>query len=162
MNTVRRQFLHLADAATALFAAPYVVRAQGQAPKIGLNPHYGTPGNPADRTRVPGGSSSGAAVAVTDGMCEIAIGTDTGGSTRIPAEFCGVVGYKPTNRPNAFPLSYTLDSVGPIARSVAACAAADAVMAGDDAWPLGPAPLPAPAQPPAINGPLSQPALRGI
>ena len=107
MNMVRRQFLHLADAATALFAAPYVVRAQEQAPKIGLNPHYGTPGNPADRTRVPGGSSSGAAVAVADGMCEIAIGTDTGGSTRIPAAFCGVVGYKPTNRPNAFPLSYT-------------------------------------------------------
>ena len=112
---------------------------------IGLNPHYGTPGNPADRTRVPGGSSSGAAVAVADGMCEIAIGTDTGGSTRIPAAFCGVVGYKPTKSrvptEGAFPLSYTLDSVGPIAKSVAACAAADAVMAGDDAWPLGPAPL---------------------
>jgi aspartyl-tRNA(Asn)/glutamyl-tRNA(Gln) amidotransferase subunit A len=112
---------------------------------IGLNPHYGTPGNPADRTRVPGGSSSGAAVAVADGMCEIAIGTDTGGSTRIPAAFCGVVGYKPTKSrvptEGAFPLSYTLDSVGPIARSVAACAAADAVMAGDDPWTLEPAPL---------------------
>ena len=112
---------------------------------IGLNPHYGTPGNPADRTRVPGGSSSGAAVAVADGMCEIAIGTDTGGSTRIPAAFCGVVGYKPTKSrvptEGAFPLSYTLDSVGPIAKSVAACAAADAVMAGDDPWTLEPAPL---------------------
>src|SRR5207237_2073720 len=63
---------------------------------IGANPHYGTPGNPADRSRVPGGSSSGAAVAVADGMCEIAIGTDTGGSTRIPAALCGVVGYKPS------------------------------------------------------------------
>jgi aspartyl-tRNA(Asn)/glutamyl-tRNA(Gln) amidotransferase subunit A len=52
---------------------------------IGVNPHYGTPGNSADRTRIPGGSSSGAAVAVADSMCEIAIGTDTGGSTRIPA-----------------------------------------------------------------------------
>jgi len=112
---------------------------------IGLNPHYGTPGNPADRTRVPGGSSSGAAVAIADGMCEIAIGTDTGGSTRIPAAFCGVVGYKPTKSrvptEGAFPLSYTLDSVGPIAKSVAACAAADAVMAGDDPWTLEPAPL---------------------
>jgi aspartyl-tRNA(Asn)/glutamyl-tRNA(Gln) amidotransferase subunit A len=112
---------------------------------IGLNPHYGTPGNPADPMRVPGGSSSGAAVAVADGMCEIAIGTDTGGSTRIPAAFCGVVGYKPTKSrvptEGAFPLSYTLDSVGPIAKSVAACAAADAVMAGDDPWTLEPAPL---------------------
>ena len=112
---------------------------------IGLNPHYGTPGNPADRTRVPGGSSSGAAVAVADGMCEIAIGTDTGGSTRIPAAFCGVVGYKPTKSrvptEGAFPLSYTLDSVGPIAKSVAGCAAADAIMAGDDPWTLEPAPL---------------------
>src|SRR5215831_16479619 len=112
---------------------------------IGLNPHYGTPGNPADRTRVPGGSSSGAAVAVADGMCEIAIGTDTGGSTRIPAAFCGVVGYKPTKSrvptEGAFPLSNTLDSVGPIAKSVAACAAADAIMAGDDPWTLEPAPL---------------------
>src|SRR5215831_18580352 len=265
MQMVRRQFLHLAGAATALFASPYLVRAQGQAPKIGappprsargrleealariadqkgegartcltvyaqaarsaadaadarardgitlgpldgaiisikdlfdvageptragskvlvdappasidapvvrrlraggavivaktnmvefafsgigLNPHYGTPGNPADRTRVPGGSSSGAAVAVADGMCEIGIGTDTGGSTRIPAAFCGVVGYKPTKSrvptEGAFPLSYTLDSVGPIAKSVAACAAADAVMAGDDPWTLKPTPL---------------------
>src|ERR1700716_2943502 len=61
---------------------------------LGLNPHYGTPGNPADRARVPGGSSSGAAVAVVDGMCEIAIGTDTAGSTRVPAALCGIVGYK--------------------------------------------------------------------
>jgi aspartyl-tRNA(Asn)/glutamyl-tRNA(Gln) amidotransferase subunit A len=112
---------------------------------IGTNPHYGTPGNPADRSRVPGGSSSGAAVAVADGMCEIGIGTDTGGSTRIPAAFCGVVGYKPTKArvptEGAFPLSFTLDSVGPIARSVAACAAADAVMAGDDRWNVEQVPL---------------------
>jgi Asp-tRNA(Asn)/Glu-tRNA(Gln) amidotransferase A subunit family amidase len=56
---------------------------------VGMNPHYGTPGNPADRARVPGGSSSGAAVAAADHMCEIAIGTDTGGSTRIPGALCG-------------------------------------------------------------------------
>ncbi len=63
---------------------------------VGMNPHYGTPGNPADRERVPGGSSSGAAVAAADGMCEIAIGTDTGGSTRIPGALCGIVGFKPS------------------------------------------------------------------
>ena len=110
---------------------------------IGLNPHYGTPGNPADRERIPGGSSSGAAVAVADAMCEIAIGTDTGGSTRIPAALCGVVGFKPSQwrvpREGAFPLSFTLDSVGPLARTVADCADADAVMAGDDPEPLEPA-----------------------
>src|SRR3981189_1667447 len=91
---------------------------------IGLNPHYGTPGNPADRARVPGGSTSGGAVAVANGMCEIAIGTDTGGSTRIPAAFCGLVGFKASKKrvptDGAFPLSFTLDSVGPIAGSVAA------------------------------------------
>jgi aspartyl-tRNA(Asn)/glutamyl-tRNA(Gln) amidotransferase subunit A len=107
---------------------------------IGANPHFGTPGNPADRARVPGGSSSGAAVAVGDGMCEIGIGSDTGGSTRIPAAFCGVVGFKPTvkrvSREGAFPLSFTLDSIGPIARSVADCANADAVMAGETPSPL--------------------------
>ena len=112
---------------------------------IGANPHYGTPGNPADRTRAPGGSSSGGAVAVADGMCEIAIGSDTGGSTRVPAALCGIVGYKPTKSrvptEGAFPLSYTLDSIGPMARSVAACAAADAVMAGDDPWTVEPVPL---------------------
>ncbi|MEA2931024.1 MAG: aspartyl-tRNA(Asn)/glutamyl-tRNA(Gln) amidotransferase subunit [Hyphomicrobiales bacterium] len=112
---------------------------------VGMNPHYGTPGNPADRARVPGGSSSGAAVAAADGMCEIAIGSDTGGSTRIPAALCGVVGYKPTksriSTEGAFPLSYTLDSIGPVARSVAECAMADAVMAGEEFAPLEAAPL---------------------
>src|SRR5258708_7405125 len=63
---------------------------------VGMNPHFGTPGNPADRARVPGGSSSGAAVAAADHMCEVAIGTDTGGSTRIPAALCGIVGFKPS------------------------------------------------------------------
>src|SRR5512138_3080733 len=56
---------------------------------IGMNPHYGTPGNPFDRARIPGGSTSGGAVAVADGMSEITIGSDTGGSTRIPAAFGG-------------------------------------------------------------------------
>jgi aspartyl-tRNA(Asn)/glutamyl-tRNA(Gln) amidotransferase subunit A len=111
----------------------------------GQNPHYGTPANPADRTRVPGGSSAGAAVAVADGMCEIAIGSDTGGSTRIPAALCGLVGYKPSKyrvpTDGAFPLSYTLDSIGPLAKSVTDCAAADTVMAGDDPWRVEEAPL---------------------
>jgi aspartyl-tRNA(Asn)/glutamyl-tRNA(Gln) amidotransferase subunit A len=112
---------------------------------IGANPHFGTPGNPADRARVPGGSSSGAGVAVADAMCEIAIGTDTGGSVRIPAALCGVTGFKPSRQrvptEGAFPLSFTLDSIGPLARSLAECAAADAVMAGEAPWRLDPAPL---------------------
>jgi aspartyl-tRNA(Asn)/glutamyl-tRNA(Gln) amidotransferase subunit A len=109
---------------------------------VGANPHYGTPGNPADRASVPGGSSCGAAVAVADGMCEISIGTDTGGSTRIPAALCGLVGFKPSKyripTDGAFPLSQTLDSVGPIARSVEDCAKADAVLAGEEPWSLQP------------------------
>jgi aspartyl-tRNA(Asn)/glutamyl-tRNA(Gln) amidotransferase subunit A len=107
---------------------------------VGVNPHYGTPGNPADRARVPGGSSSGAAVAAADGMCEIAIGTDTGGSTRIPAALCGITGFKPSKQriptDGAFPLSYTLDSIGPLAKTVAQCAAADAVMADEAPWTI--------------------------
>ena len=112
---------------------------------IGINPHYGTPGNPADRARVPGGSSSGAAVTVGDGMCDIAIGTDTGGSVRIPAALCGVTGFKPSRQrvptAGAFPLSGSLDSIGPLARNIADCANADAVMAGEAPWTLEPAPL---------------------
>lgn len=102
---------------------------------VGINPHYGTPGNPFDRQRIPGGSSSGAPVSVADGLAVVAIGTDTGGSVRIPAAFCGTVGFKPTQyrvpRDGATPLSTTLDSIGPLANSVACCAVADAVMAGE-------------------------------
>lgn len=104
---------------------------------IGINPHHGTPLSPWDRAegRVPGGSSSGAAVSVADGMAVVALGTDTGGSCRIPAAFCGIVGYKPTARrvprDGALPLSTTLDSIGPLAPSVACCAAVDAILAGD-------------------------------
>jgi aspartyl-tRNA(Asn)/glutamyl-tRNA(Gln) amidotransferase subunit A len=109
---------------------------------IGANPHFGTPGNPRDRSRVPGGSSAGAPISVADGMCDIAIGTDTGGSVRIPASLCGLVGFKPSRQrvptDGAFPLSTTLDSIGPIGKSVADCAAADAVMAGEDILPLEP------------------------
>jgi len=109
---------------------------------IGANPHFGTPGNPRDRRRAPGGSSAGAPVAVADGMCDIAIGSDTGGSVRVPAALCGLVGFKPSRQrvptEGAFPLSKTLDSIGPIARSVADCAKADAIMAGEDFVPLQP------------------------
>src|SRR5579864_6340073 len=112
---------------------------------VGINPHFGTPGNPYDRRLIPGGSSSGAAVSVGDGAAIVAIGSDTGGSVRIPAALCGIVGFKPTKRriptDGAFPLSYTLDSIGPLAPSVAACAIADAVMAGEA--PSAPAPWPA-------------------
>jgi len=104
---------------------------------VGLNPHYGTPKNPYDRAsgRVPGGSSSGAAVAQADGMAVMSLGSDTRGSIRGPAALCGVTGWKPTARrvprEGAFPLSFTLDSVGPLANSVACCAAYDAVLAGE-------------------------------
>ena len=112
---------------------------------IGANPHFGTPGNPRDRARVPGGSSSGAAVTVGDGMAEIAIGSDTGGSVRIPAALCGIVGFKPSRQrvptTGAFPLSTTLDSIGPLANSVADCAKADAVMAGQEFAPIEAMPL---------------------
>ncbi len=149
----------LADAPPALADAPVVTRLRQAGAVIvaktgmsefaftgvGANPHYGTPGNPADRTRVPGGSSCGAAVAVAERMCEIAIGTDTGGSTRIPAALCGLVGFKPTKSrvptEGAYPLSPTLDSVGPLAPTVADCAAADAVLAGESPWTIESMPL---------------------
>ncbi|MBV8406982.1 MAG: amidase [Alphaproteobacteria bacterium] len=102
---------------------------------VGYNPHYGTPRNPADRTRVPGGSSSGAAVSVADGMAVAALGTDTGGSVRIPAAVCGLVGFKPTARrvpiDGVVPLSTSMDSIGPLAHSVECCAIVDAVFAGE-------------------------------
>ncbi len=108
----------------------------------GINPHYGTPKSPWDRAtgRIPGGSSSGAGVAQADGMCVMALGTDTRGSIRIPAAFNGVTGFKPTARrvprEGAFPLSYTLDSIGPLANSVACCAAYDAILAAEAPEPL--------------------------
>jgi len=104
---------------------------------LGLNPHYGTPRNPYDREvgRIPGGSSSGAAISVTDGMAAVAIGTDTSGSCRIPAALCGLVGFKPTARrvprTGLIPLSTSLDSVGSIGHSVNCCALVDAVLAGE-------------------------------
>jgi aspartyl-tRNA(Asn)/glutamyl-tRNA(Gln) amidotransferase subunit A len=101
---------------------------------VGINPHHGTPANPADsaHARVPGGSSSGAAVSVALGLAEVGIGTDTGGSIRIPAALCGLVGFKSTQaripRDGVMELSRTLDTVGSITRSVRACLAVDAVL----------------------------------
>lgn len=111
---------------------------------VGINPHFGTPRSPWQRGvaggRVPGGSSSGAAVSVVDGMCCAALGTDTGGSVRIPAAFNGLVGFKPSafRVPvnGAVPLSFLHDSVGPIARSVDCCARLDAVLSGEVYAPL--------------------------
>ena len=114
---------------------------------IGINPHYGTPKGAWNRGagHVPGGSSSGAAVSVVDGMAHGALGTDTGGSCRIPAAYNGIVGFKPTQRrvplDGGIPLSFTLDSFGPLARSVACCAVLDAVLAGEAVEPLRPRPI---------------------
>ena len=104
---------------------------------VGLNPHYGTPKSVWDRGngRIPGGSSSGAGVSVAEGMAYMGLGTDTGGSCRIPAAFNGIVGYKSSTgrvpKEGVFPLSATLDTVGPLANSVACCSTIDAMMAGD-------------------------------
>jgi aspartyl-tRNA(Asn)/glutamyl-tRNA(Gln) amidotransferase subunit A len=151
----------LRDAAPATRDAPSVarLRAAGFIPigrsnmtefafsGVGLNPHYDTPANAYDRQarRIPGGSSSGAAVSVTDGMAFGALGTDTGGSCRIPAALNGIVGFKPTARrvptQGAFPLSYSLDSIGPIASTVTCCAVMDAVLAGEPSFDLPPVPV---------------------
>jgi aspartyl-tRNA(Asn)/glutamyl-tRNA(Gln) amidotransferase subunit A len=111
---------------------------------LGVNPHYGTPLNPWERAnrRIPGGSSSGAAVSVTDSMAFAALGTDTGGSCRIPAALCGIVGFKPTASriplAGCYPLCTTLDSAGPLANSVACCAVLDAVLSGEPAHHASP------------------------
>ena len=149
----------LQDAAPAKADAPVVARLRAAGAVIlgrtnmtefafsglGLNPHHGTPGNPFDRARIPGGSSSGAAVSVADGMCAMGLGTDTGGSVRIPSAFCGLAGFKPSQArvplAGSIPLSWSLDSIGPLARTIACCAATDAILAGEPAEPLAELPL---------------------
>jgi aspartyl-tRNA(Asn)/glutamyl-tRNA(Gln) amidotransferase subunit A len=150
----------LADTAPAKAHAPTIARmlAAGFIPigrtnmtefaysGIGANPHYGTPLSPWDRAsaRIPGGSSSGSAVAVADGMAVVALGSDTGGSCRIPAALCGIVGYKPTASrvplDGVVPLSGSLDSLGPLGASVSCCAIVDAILAGEE--PVLPTPRP--------------------
>lgn len=143
----------LADAAPARVDAPVVARLRAAGlvvvgrtnmtefaySGLGLNPHHGTPRNPYDRAtgRIPGGSSSGAAISVTDGMAVAGLGTDTGGSCRIPAALTGTVGFKPTASriplDGTLPLATSLDSIGSIAPSVACCAIIDAILAGEPA-----------------------------
>jgi aspartyl-tRNA(Asn)/glutamyl-tRNA(Gln) amidotransferase subunit A len=114
---------------------------------IGINPHYGTPKGTWRREvgHVPGGSSSGAAVSVADRMAHGALGTDTGGSCRIPAAYNGIVGFKPTQRrvplEGGVPLSSTLDSFGPLARTARCCAVLDAVLADEPIVALQPRPI---------------------
>ena len=109
---------------------------------LGINPHYGSPSSPWDRQtrRISGGSSAGAGVAVADQMSVLSLGTDTGGSIRIPAAFCGITGFKPTARRipsnGTLPLSFSLDSSGPLGASVQCCAIADAILAGEPAHKL--------------------------
>jgi aspartyl-tRNA(Asn)/glutamyl-tRNA(Gln) amidotransferase subunit A len=152
-SVTRAASVALADAAPAAVDAPVVARLRAAGAVIvgktnmtefaysglGLNPHFGTPLNPFDRAtrRIPGGSSSGAAVSVSDGMAFAAIGSDTGGSIRIPSALCGLVGWKPTvsrvPRVGVYPLSTTFDSIGPIAADVASCARIDRVLSGESA-----------------------------
>ncbi|WP_025514990.1 amidase, partial [Bordetella trematum] len=114
---------------------------------LGLNPHYGTPANPWDRAsgRIPGGSSSGAAVSVSDGMAVAAIGSDTGGSVRIPSALCGLTGFKPSaqrvSMQGVLPLSASLDSIGPLAASVRCCITLDAILSGEPSDAVQPLPL---------------------
>ena len=150
----------LAGAAPAAVDAPAIARLRAAGAVIvgrtnmtefaygahGMNAHYGTPLNPWDRTkqRIPGGSTSGGAVSVTDGMAAATIGSDTGGSVRIPSALCGITGFKPTQAriplTGAFPLSFTRDSIGPLGHSVTCCSWLDAIMAGGNA--LSPISLP--------------------
>ncbi len=140
----------LADRAPAVADAPVVARLRAAGfiimgrtnmtefaySGLGLNAHHDTPRSPWNREvgHIPGGSSSGTAVAVADGMAPVGLGTDTGGSCRIPAAFCGIVGFKPTARriplDGVVPLSFSLDSIGPLGRSVDCCAIVDDVFAG--------------------------------
>jgi aspartyl-tRNA(Asn)/glutamyl-tRNA(Gln) amidotransferase subunit A len=140
----------LADAPAAAHDAPSIARLKSAGAVIvgrtnmtefaygahGTNVHYGTPANLWDRPakRIPGGSTSGGAVSVTDGMALATIGSDTGGSVRIPAALCGLAGFKPTQArvplAGAFPLSHTRDSIGPLGKSAACCILLDHVMAG--------------------------------
>jgi aspartyl-tRNA(Asn)/glutamyl-tRNA(Gln) amidotransferase subunit A len=141
----------LSDAPAATSDAPAIARLRAAGAIIlgrtnmtefaygahGTNAHYGTPLNPWERVarRIPGGSTSGGAVSVADDMAAATIGSDTGGSVRIPSALCGITGFKPTQArvplAGAFPLSFTRDSIGPLANSVTCCAWLDAIMAGD-------------------------------
>lgn len=130
-----------AMAVARLRAAGFVLIGRTNMPEfaysgLGINPHYGTPLNPYDRQsgRVPGGSTSGGAVSVTDRMAAATIGSDTGGSCRIPAAVCGIVGFKPTafrvSQEGTIPLAPSLDSVGWLGNSVRCCIILDTLLSG--------------------------------
>ncbi len=140
---------HDATAVARLRAAGFILLGRTNMPEfaysgLGINPHYGTPLNPYDRKngRVPGGSTSGGAVSVADGMAPAALGSDTGGSCRIPAAVCGTVGFKPTAfripLEGTIPLAFSLDSIGCLANSVRCCVVLDAVLSGVSEEPLSP------------------------
>jgi len=124
----------------------------------GLNVHYGTPRNPWDAAthRICGGSSSGSGAAVAAGLCAGALGSDTGGSIRIPSSLCGLSGLKPTygrvSRAGALPLSWSLDHVGPMCRSAADCALVLGAMAGYDPRDPTSSVLPVPDYAAALSG----------
>lgn len=134
--------LHDAEPVARLKAAGFLVLGRTNMTEfaysgVGINPHYGTPANAWRRDelqRIPGGSSSGAAISVTDGTAAAALGTDTGGSCRIPAALNGIAGFKPTAAAvpmgGTFPLSPSLDSVGPLAATARCCAIMHSVLAG--------------------------------
>lgn len=126
-----------ATAVTRMIEAEYVLLGKANLHEFAWgatsdNPHYGPVLNPLDERRIAGGSSGGSAAAVAAGICDVALGTDTGGSIRIPAACCGVVGFKPSfgavPLDGVFPLSRTLDHAGPIGASVHACADAFAAL----------------------------------
>src|SRR5712691_4990724 len=148
VTTAGSKILRDAAPATADAIAVARLRSAGAVVIGRSNPHYGTPANPYDRgrRRIPGGSSSGAAVSVADGMAAFALGTDTGGSVRIPAALCGIAGFKPTRArvplEGAFPLSTTLDSIGPLAPTAACCATVFQILAGEEPRPIAAAALP--------------------
>ena len=119
-----------AEAVTRLEAAGYVNVGKTNLHEFAygitsVNPHYGTVPNPAFPGRMAGGSSGGSAAALAAGLAEYALGTDSGGSIRIPAACCGIVGFKPTyglvSLDGVFPLAPSFDHAGPMARSVAEC-----------------------------------------
>jgi aspartyl-tRNA(Asn)/glutamyl-tRNA(Gln) amidotransferase subunit A len=116
-----------AEAVTRLEAAGYVVVGKTNLHEFAYgitsdNPHYGAVVNPVDAGRIPGGSSGGSAAAVAAGLCDVALGTDSAGSIRIPAACCGIVGFKPTHglvpMEGCWPLAPTYDTGGPMARDV--------------------------------------------
>jgi aspartyl-tRNA(Asn)/glutamyl-tRNA(Gln) amidotransferase subunit A len=124
----------------------------------GLNPHYGTPWNPWDPNthRICGGSSSGSGAAVAAGLCAGALGSDTGGSIRIPSALCGITGIKPTygrvSRAGVLPLAWSMDHVGPMCRSAADCALMLNAIAGYDPRDPSTSVLPVPDYAAALSG----------